>query len=79
MRAWAVLWVSFGRGEEERHETHVGFVSGASANEVVIMNSLTTNLHLMLVSFYAPTPQRHKIIIGEHAFPSDHVRNTLCV
>lgn len=46
-------------------------VIGARAVETVVMNSLTVNLHLLMISFYRPSGKRNKIVVESGAFPSD--------
>lgn len=46
-------------------------IMGCNPAELVVMNQLTINLHLLMISFYRPTPQRNKIICEAKAFPSD--------
>ncbi len=60
-------WVSY----HEQLTPLIARVVGAHEDEVVVMNSLTANLHLMMVSFYRPTARRHAIVIEKGAFPSD--------
>jgi kynureninase len=60
-------WVSYHELLREPAATLVG----ALPSEVVAMNSLSVNLHLMMISFYRPTPDRHAIVIEDTTFPSD--------
>ncbi|MDE2251453.1 MAG: kynureninase, partial [Gammaproteobacteria bacterium] len=62
-RAWV--------GYAERLAPLLAGLAGAQPGEVVAMNSLTVNLHLLLASFYRPTRERHRILIEAGAFPSD--------
>jgi len=78
MYKWANLAVEgHFKGEEPWFNYHellapaTARVVGAKESEVVVMNQLTVNLHLMLVSFYRPEGKRFKIITEGGAFPSD--------
>jgi kynureninase len=73
------VWEKMGvTGQHDRWEAYheqltdsTARLVGAKPSEVVVMNALTVNLHILLVSFYQPTTARYKIVIEKGAFPSD--------
>jgi kynureninase len=60
-------WVSY----HELLTASTARLVGALPHEVVVMNTLTVNLHLLLVSFYQPRPGKHRLLMERGAFPSD--------
>ncbi|MGH7172235.1 MAG: kynureninase [Gemmataceae bacterium] len=78
MEAWARLGVdAHFHGKNPWYSFHENFresgarLVGADPGEVVFMNSLTVNLHLMMMTFYRPTPSRYRILMDAPVFPSD--------
>lgn len=78
MENWANFGVEgFFMGDNPWMEYHkkllpaLSNILGAQQNELVVMNHLTVNLHLLMISFYQPTTTRYKIICEAKAFPSD--------
>ncbi|CAO3610083.1 unnamed protein product [Cunninghamella echinulata] len=63
-RPWATV--------DEQVKGYLADIVGAKPIEVTAMNTLTSNLHSMMTTFYRPSEERYKILIEEKAFPSDH-------
>ncbi|XP_072539609.1 kynureninase [Salminus brasiliensis] len=57
---------------ENNLEDLMAKIVGAKPEEVALMNGLTVNLHLLMLAFYQPTAKRHKVLLEDKAFPSDH-------
>ena len=60
-------WVKY----HEKFPPKLAPILGALEEEIIVMNQLTINLHLLMISFYRPTKERYKIICEAKAFPSD--------
>jgi len=60
-------WLNY----QQSLKSTLGGIVGAKESEITVMNSLTVNLHLLLVSFYQPNNKRYKILMEGGAFPSD--------
>ena len=78
LEAWKQMGVNAHLGAERPWLSYHEFLTsysaeivGAQDKEVVVMNALTVNLHLLMTSFYRPKGVRKKILIEKHAFPSD--------
>ncbi len=61
-------WLSY---ETDHLTSTMAALIGAQPREIALMNSLTVNLHLLMVSFFRPRGARHKILLEQGAFPSD--------
>ncbi len=78
LKRWADLAVL---GHHDDHRPWIGYhrlaaenlaaLAGSEAREVIAMNTLTVNIHLMMAAFFKPTSTRYKIVIESTAFPSD--------
>ncbi len=79
LQRWATLGIDgYFEGETawvryaDRCKSELARLTGSGEDEVVLMNSLTTNLHLLMASFFQPRSNKRKILIEQQAFPTDH-------